>query len=250
MTEERSEHEHDENDVLSLVLSIFPDATLGEDNDAQIVIYTNCQYSGKHGQYIMGRINFPVQAAINSLVSAVESEAIHQYLVANTYADIEAWGRDSDYLKTGVGWVDLDDNPVDLREQLLIAIEAAASDTFGIADSGTCDICGSDDHFSLSHGEALYLLDTSCKIEDLIDKKMDVLRDVHGDAVFDRRVRELEILQLAIQASDEPDLGTIADFEEQLVYVDDKIDALISDMGYVVFNNSDANAWLVYNEVG
>lgn len=55
-----------------------------------------------------------------------------EYLAANGYVDIEAWGLDSDYvlctLDCDCGWVDLDDNPVDLHTQLVYAREAAEED--------------------------------------------------------------------------------------------------------------------------
>lgn len=46
--------EHSENTVLASVLAIFPDAEMGSDNDGQLVIYTNCMWSGPSGESILG----------------------------------------------------------------------------------------------------------------------------------------------------------------------------------------------------
>lgn len=36
-----------ENDMLSRLLQIFPDATLGEDSDGQLIIFTDMRLSGE-----------------------------------------------------------------------------------------------------------------------------------------------------------------------------------------------------------
>lgn len=37
-----------ESEMLSQLLKIFPDATLGEDNDGQLIIFTDMRFSGEN----------------------------------------------------------------------------------------------------------------------------------------------------------------------------------------------------------
>jgi hypothetical protein len=47
--------ERSESDVIRAVLALFPDALLSDD-DGQLVIYTNCMWTGKNGQAIIGQM--------------------------------------------------------------------------------------------------------------------------------------------------------------------------------------------------
>lgn len=52
--------EYEEAAVWNAVLAIFPDATFSADGDGELIVYTNCVYTGKNGEFIMGEINLPV----------------------------------------------------------------------------------------------------------------------------------------------------------------------------------------------
>lgn len=41
-----------ENEVMQAVLEFFPNATFVDDNDNQVIIYTNCHWAGKNGELI------------------------------------------------------------------------------------------------------------------------------------------------------------------------------------------------------
>ena len=61
----------------------------------------------------------------DSDLSPEQYGTIDGWLDANGYQSIEEWGRDSDYLSTACcGWVDHNDNSVDLYEQAWYAYEA------------------------------------------------------------------------------------------------------------------------------
>lgn len=61
-----------------------------------------------------------------SALTDADRATVGAYLRDHGYEDLAAWGRDSDYLLTETdGWVDLDDNTVDLEVQCFHAIEAA-----------------------------------------------------------------------------------------------------------------------------
>lgn len=49
--------ECDEATVIDAVLALFPNASFGDDNDGQMVIYTDCFYTGIGT--VMGEINLP-----------------------------------------------------------------------------------------------------------------------------------------------------------------------------------------------
>lgn len=77
-----------EEEVLAAVLRLFPDAELAGDEDAQLVINTNCMWTGKNGELIMGEMR---------LVQEIEGEepqyrcADHAHL-GNTLDAAEDWG--------------------------------------------------------------------------------------------------------------------------------------------------------------
>lgn len=64
---------------------------------------------------------------MNHEVAVIEDAVIEAYLRDSNYPTVEAWAEDSDYVRTSnAGWLDEYRLDVDIREQLLIAIEAAS----------------------------------------------------------------------------------------------------------------------------
>lgn len=51
------EGERTQEDVIAAILILFPDAEVASDDDGQLVINTNCMWSGKHGQNVLGNMN-------------------------------------------------------------------------------------------------------------------------------------------------------------------------------------------------
>lgn len=49
--------ERTQEDVIAAILVVFPDAEVASDDEGQLVINTNCMWSGKQGQNVLGNMN-------------------------------------------------------------------------------------------------------------------------------------------------------------------------------------------------
>jgi hypothetical protein len=49
--------ERHESDVRDAVRQLFPNALLRDDGDGMLVIHTNCMWTGKTGQAVIGNMN-------------------------------------------------------------------------------------------------------------------------------------------------------------------------------------------------